>query len=149
MGLTLLSHAAMPLKFWVEAFQTTIYLINLLPFAPLQFCTPVEMLSLKSPTYLHLQPFGCACFPYLRPYTKHKFNFHSTKCIFIGYNHGHAGYKCWTLLIVYMFLDMFFLIHMSFLILVCFSLLLRHLVFLLLLLIVHLLCSFSHFLPLQ
>ena len=40
MGLTLLSHAAMPLKFWVEGFQTAVYLINLLPSAPLKFRTP-------------------------------------------------------------------------------------------------------------
>jgi len=94
MGLTLLAHAHMPLKYWVEAFQITVYIINLLAASPLRFLTPFEKLYHKQPKYMHLQPFGCACFPYLRLYSKHKFNFHSSKCVFLGYNHVQAGYKC-------------------------------------------------------
>ena len=92
MGLTLLSHAQMPLKFRVKAFQTTVHLINWLPASPIKFNTPFELLYRKLPNYQLLQPFGYACFPYLRPYNKHKFNFHSTKCLFIGYT--QVGYKC-------------------------------------------------------
>lgn len=94
MGLTLLSHVKMPLKFWVEAYQTAVFTINLLPATPLHFQSPFEKLYRKFPNYLQLQPFGCTCFPYLRPYSKHKFNFYSTKCVLLGYSHVHAGYKC-------------------------------------------------------
>ena len=94
MGLTLLSHANMSLKFWVEAFQTTVHTINLLPSSPQKFKTPFELLYHKQPNYLMLQPFRCACFPYLRPYNKNKFDFHSTKCVFIEYSQVQAGYKC-------------------------------------------------------
>jgi len=37
LGLTLLHHASLPLKFWDSAFQTAVYLINMLP-TTLQFC---------------------------------------------------------------------------------------------------------------
>ena len=94
MGLTLLSNASMPLKFWVEAFQTIVHIINLLPSSSLQFKIPFKLLYHKQPNYMMLQPFGCACFPFLRSYNKHKFSFHSTKCIFIGYSHVHSVYKC-------------------------------------------------------
>ena len=94
MGLTLLAHAHMPLKFWVEAFQTVVQTINLLPFSPLKFTTSFELLYHKQPNYVMLQPFGCACFPYLRLYIKYKFDFHSTKCVFLGYSHVQVGYKC-------------------------------------------------------
>ena len=82
-GLTLLVHSQMPLKFWVDAFQTAVHTINLLPASSIQFCTPFELLYGKAPNYFLLQPFGCACFPFLRPYNKHKFDFHSTKCVYL------------------------------------------------------------------
>lgn len=48
MGLSLLANASMPLKFWDEAFRTSVYLINRLPSAPLHGVTPIEAL-LKVP----------------------------------------------------------------------------------------------------
>ena len=94
MALTLLAHDQMPLKLWVGAFQTFVHTINLLPTSPLKFSTTFELLYHKQPNYLLLQPFGCACFPYLRLYNKNKFDFHSTKCVFLEYSHSQAGYKC-------------------------------------------------------
>jgi histone deacetylase 1/2 len=41
-----------------------------------------------------LRAFGCACWPYLRPYNRHKLDFRSKCCIFIGYSIAHQGYKC-------------------------------------------------------
>ena len=40
LGLTLLSHASMPLKFWDHAFITAVHLINRLPTASLRFSVP-------------------------------------------------------------------------------------------------------------
>ena len=36
---------------------------------------------------------GCACFPFLRDYNHHKFHFHTSKCVFLGHNPLHKGYK--------------------------------------------------------
>lgn len=41
-----------------------------------------------------MKSFGYACFPFLRPYSNNKFNFHSSKCVFIGYGSDHKGYRC-------------------------------------------------------
>jgi histone deacetylase 1/2 len=43
-GLSLLAHASMPLKFWDEAFLTATFLINLLPSKVINNETPVEPL---------------------------------------------------------------------------------------------------------
>jgi hypothetical protein len=88
-GLTLLAHASMPLKFWDEAFITTTYLINRLPSKVIHGQTPLDRLYKHQPDYTSLRTFGCACWPNLRPY-----NSHTKQCMFLGYNNMHKGYKC-------------------------------------------------------
>lgn len=38
--------------------------------------------------------FGCACYPYTRPFNQHKLTFRSKQCILLGYCINHKGYKC-------------------------------------------------------
>jgi hypothetical protein len=71
-GLFLLAHAHMPLKFWDEAFLAATYLINCLPTKILDFSTPLERLFHEKPNYSGLQTFGCSCWPNLRPFNTHK-----------------------------------------------------------------------------
>jgi histone deacetylase 1/2 len=93
-GLSLLAQASMPLKFWDEAFLTATFLINLLPTKVLNLVSPVEKLLEVSPNYESLRTFGCACWPNLRPYNKHKLAFRSKRCVFLGYSPMHKGVKC-------------------------------------------------------
>ncbi|GAU17915.1 hypothetical protein TSUD_330400, partial [Trifolium subterraneum] len=93
-GLTLLAQAKMPLNYWWEAFSTAVYLINRLPSPVTHNESPYSLLHKKEPDYNSLKPFGCACYPCLKPYNKHKLQFHTTKCVFLGYSNSHKGYKC-------------------------------------------------------
>ena len=92
--LTLLAHSHRPLSYWVDAFNTALYLINRLLTHNLQFFTPYTKLFNRPPKYDFLQIFGCACFPYLRPYNTNKLQFRSKKCVFLGYYLNHQGYYC-------------------------------------------------------
>ena len=48
----------------------------------------------SSPNYAFLKVFGCACYPFLRPYNNHKLQFRTSKCLFLGYSPAHKGYRC-------------------------------------------------------
>jgi histone deacetylase 1/2 len=93
-GLALLSHASMPLKFWDEAFIAATYLINRIPSKVINHATPLERLLNQKPDYSSLRTFGCACWPNLRPYNTHKLQFRSKRCVFLGYSTLHKGFKC-------------------------------------------------------
>ena len=61
MGLSLLSHASMPLRFWDEAYLSACYLINRLPSRVIGNMSPMEKLFSTKPDYVSLRTFGCAC----------------------------------------------------------------------------------------
>lgn len=92
--LTLLAHYKLPFKFWWDAFHTIVYLINRLASFVLNLSTPFEKVFNQNPNYNMLKSFGCACYSYLRDYNKHKFDYHSNKCLFLDYSTSHNGYKC-------------------------------------------------------
>jgi histone deacetylase 1/2 len=94
MGLTLLAHASLPLKFWDEAVTTVVFLINRLPSKVIHDQTLFERLFGQKPNYTFLCAFGCAVWPNLRPYNTRKLQFRLKQCVFIGYSTLHKGYKC-------------------------------------------------------
>jgi hypothetical protein len=91
-GLTLLAHSRLSNKYWVDAFLTSVYIINRLPTPILNHCSPYAKLYGKDPNYYLLRVFGCKCFPLLRPYIANKLEYRSKVCIFLGYS--YAGYRC-------------------------------------------------------
>ena len=93
-GLSLLAHASMPLKYWDEASIAANFLINRTPSRVINFDTPLERLSKEKPDYQSLRIFGCACWPNLRPYNSRKLEFRSKECVFLGYSVLHKGFKC-------------------------------------------------------
>jgi histone deacetylase 1/2 len=93
-GLALLANASMPLKYWDDTFITTTFLINLLPTKVLNLESPTEKLLHVKPNYESLRVFGCASWPNLCLYNKHKLSFRSKRCVFLGYSFRHKGVKC-------------------------------------------------------
>lgn len=93
-GLSLLTHAKMPLSYWPYAFATAIYLINCLPSSPLSFETPYAKLFQTQPNYTKLRTFGSLCFPWLRPYSANKLEKRSLPCVFLGYSLTQSAYLC-------------------------------------------------------
>jgi hypothetical protein len=94
MGLTLLAHASVPLKFWDEAFLTAVFLINRLPSRVINNQSPHERLFGHPPDYTSLRTFGYAIWPHLRPYNSKKLQFRSKRCVFLSYSNLHKGFKC-------------------------------------------------------
>jgi len=94
MGLTLLAHSSLLLKFWDEAFSTAVFLINRLPSRVIHGETPLERLYKQKPDYSFFRTFGCAVWPNLRPYNARKLQFRSKQCVFLGYSNLHKGFKC-------------------------------------------------------
>jgi len=93
-GLTLLSTAFIPYMFWGEAFLTATTIINHLPSSVLNNHNPYEVLFNKKLNYEFFKVFGCACYPLLRSYNHHKFEYHASICLFLGYDSKHKGYLC-------------------------------------------------------
>ena len=96
LGLTLSAQADLLFRLWWDAIHTAVYHINRLPTLVLKFVSPYKKLFKHKPNYNFLKCFGCLCYPYLRDFNKHTFDFHIRKCIFIGYIPSHKCYKCLT-----------------------------------------------------
>lgn len=93
-GLAMLFHSSIPMKFWVEAFSTAVYIINRLPSAVIGNTTPFELLYRRPPAYDTFHVFGCRVYPCLRDYVSNKFDHRSRACVFLGYSTQHKGFRC-------------------------------------------------------
>lgn len=82
--IALLLQAQFPTIFWLEALTTAVYLANRLPHSSLKFQIPYVLLFNTQPNYMALKPFGCSCYPWLKPYASHKLTPKSTQCVFLG-----------------------------------------------------------------
>ena len=54
-----------------------------MPTAVLQFQSPWSILNHKPPDLSQLKVVGCACYPFLRPYTTHKLDPRTKECVFV------------------------------------------------------------------
>ena len=92
--------AHLPLQYWGEAFTSTSYLINRLPFHTINFHTPFQALTsqISSPPTPNLPPqvMGCVAFVHLHPPQRHnKLEPCAIRCVFLGYATTQKGYRCY------------------------------------------------------
>lgn len=93
-GLTMLSKASIPKSYWPFAFAAAVYTINRLPTPVLELQSPYEKLFGDKPNLDRLRVFGCSCYPWLRPYNRHKLDDRSQRCVFLGYSLTQSAYYC-------------------------------------------------------
>ncbi|KAL0537931.1 hypothetical protein IC582_026922 [Cucumis melo] len=93
--MSLISHSSVPLEFWPHAFSTAVFLINRMSSSSLKMLSPFEMLFGYTLDLHCLKVFLCACYPILKPYTKHKLEPKTTQHVFLDYPHSFKGYICY------------------------------------------------------
>ncbi|MBW0553849.1 hypothetical protein O181_093564, partial [Austropuccinia psidii MF-1] len=91
-GRCLLIDSGLNQTFWAEAVRTAAYLENLTPKKVLNLSTPYQQWYNRTPSYKHLQPFGCKCV-FLNNIQQGKFTERGSEGIFLGYEEGHRAYQ--------------------------------------------------------
>eukprot|EP00253_Pinus_taeda_P012039 PITA_12039 len=95
MARRMLSGTGLGQEFWVEAVDTTCYLVNRAPSSALEDKTPQEVCTGKKPSLSHLRVFGGDAYVHVLKEKRTKLDSKSEKCIFIGYKDFLKGYKLW------------------------------------------------------
>ena len=81
----ILSNAGLSKCFWDKAVSTSYYLVNLSPYAPINFKTPKEVRYGTPANYFHLRAFGCPAYFYVND---GKLEPKAKTAIFLGYATG-------------------------------------------------------------
>lgn len=94
LGQTMMLHAKIPKRYWVDCFTIVVYLINRLPSSVLNMDSPYSRLFGVQPDYSMLRVSGCRCSLYLGDNTKDKLDLRSLPSVFMGYSNKYKGYRC-------------------------------------------------------
>jgi len=92
---SILSGVSLGQEFWVEAVETTYYLVNISPSSTLEDMYPQEVWTSKKSSLSHLRVFGYDAYVHVPKEKRTKLDSKSKRCIFIGYKDGLNGYKIW------------------------------------------------------
>ncbi|KAK1423937.1 hypothetical protein QVD17_19248 [Tagetes erecta] len=90
----MLFDSGLPKKFWAEAANTAVYLINRSPSTALDMKTPMEVWSGHKANYNDLKVFGSLVYAHV---SQGKLEPRAVKCIFLGYPEGVKGVRLWKL----------------------------------------------------
>lgn len=82
----------LPIKFWAEAVNTAVYVLNCSGPSPVANKAPFELFFNKKPSIEHLRVFGSEVFVHVPKEKRRKCIF---KGIFIGYCDDTKGYRVW------------------------------------------------------
>ena len=93
MARCLLFEKDLPKKFWAEAVNTAVFLLNRLSTRALQNKTPYEAWHGYKPSLQNLKIFGCLCFTYVPQVRRDKLDKKAEAGIFVGYINVRKGYR--------------------------------------------------------
>ncbi|KAI5343079.1 hypothetical protein L3X38_010955 [Prunus dulcis] len=97
MAKCLLLEKKIPLDFWAEAVNTSVYIFNRCPTKALNNRTPFEAYSGRKPGVKHLKVFGSLCYAHIPSQQRQKLDLTSKRCIFLGYGSCEKGYRLYSL----------------------------------------------------
>ncbi|KAM2263640.1 hypothetical protein ACFXTI_039900 [Malus domestica] len=86
-----------PLEFWAEAVNTSVYILNRCPTKALHKKTPFEAYSGRKPGIKHLKVFGSLCYAHVPSQQRQKLDLASKRCIFLGYGSCEKGYRLYNI----------------------------------------------------
>nr|KYP64079.1 Retrovirus-related Pol polyprotein from transposon TNT 1-94 [Cajanus cajan] len=93
MARCLLHDKWLPKKFWAEAVNTTVFLLNRLPTKSLPKSTRFEAWYGYKPKLLNLKTFGCLSFSYIPQVKRDKLDKKAEPGIFVGYSLQSKAYR--------------------------------------------------------
>ncbi|KAI5342994.1 hypothetical protein L3X38_010870 [Prunus dulcis] len=88
MAKCLLLEKKIPLDFWAEAVNISVYILNR---------CPTKALSKKTPFEEHLKVFGSFCYAHVPKQQRQKLDLASKICIFLGYGSCEKGYRLYNI----------------------------------------------------
>ena len=94
----MLWNASLPVGFWSQAVETSVYLLNRSPHSALHARTPYEAWHGSKPNLGHLHIFGCRAAAHVPDELRTKTDWSSKStpnCIFIGYSETENLFKLW------------------------------------------------------
>ena len=80
-------------RFWAEAVNTAVYLINRTPCKGLKELVPVEAWPGKKPNLSHLEVFGCSAITHIPKQKRKKFDSKGNEVTFVGYTYHNQTYR--------------------------------------------------------
>lgn len=80
-------------KFWAEAVNTAVYILNISPTKAVFNKTPYEAWYKKKPDVQGLRVFGCIAYSHIPAQRREKFDEKGEKLVFLGYSKESKGYR--------------------------------------------------------
>jgi len=93
----MLMEISVPRKFWPEAAQYAVYILNKSPATTLGDVTPDEKWSNHKPSVAHIRAFGCIAFALVFYEKKTKLDEKSVKCVLMGVSKESKEYRLYNL----------------------------------------------------
>lgn len=92
---TMIHSKEMEKRFWAEAVNTAVYVLNRSGTSTVVDGTPYELWYGKRAKIEHLHIFGSEVFVHVPKEKRLKFDPKAVKCIFVGYDGSSKGYRVW------------------------------------------------------
>lgn len=85
----------MELKFWAEAVNAAVFVLNSTGTSSVQGKTPYELWYGKQTVFRHLHTFGTEVYVHVPKQQRQKLDVKATKGIIVGYDENVKGYRVW------------------------------------------------------